>query len=240
MPQKKRKNARDEKEEDDYLNRDSMGLQVKQQRTCVEADERLHYFKLYATLMTSVFPMLVWLIYTYILPTVFGAVRIDADRKLAIIVDYQLGFVYLSWYIIFLTRYYLAINANGARASAKIDRPDQYIYEIKAKEGALAQAPYVLMADTGTAGRFNRAQRAAANTDEYLPMFVTGALLVACVFGPVMVVLAGLYMYGRVSYGNRYKANKNERLAGYVPQLVAEQTVAAFMGFIAVKTLAIA
>jgi hypothetical protein len=228
---------RDVKEEDDYLNRDAMGLQVKQQRTCVEAEERLHYFKLYATLMTNVFPLLVWLTYTYLLPTVFGSVRVDVDRKLGMIVEYQLGYVYLTWYIIFLTRYYLAINANGARASAKIDRPDQYIFEIKAKEGALAQAPYVLMADTGTAGRFNRAQRAAANTDEYLPAFLTGSLLVACVFGPVMVVLAGLYMYGRVSYGNRYKANKAERLAGYIPQLLAEQTVAAFVGFIAVKTL---
>lgn len=240
MPRKERKKARDEKLEDDYLNRDAMGLQKKQKRTCIEADERVHYFKLYATLMTSIFPLLTWFAYTYLLPTFFRTVRVNADRKLAIIVEYQLGYVYLTWYIIFLTRYYLAINANGARASAKVDRPDQYIFEIKAKEGALAQAPYVLMADTGTAGRFNRAQRAAANTDEYLPMFATGSLLVACVFGPVVVVVAGLYMYGRVAYGNRYKTNKDERLAGYVPQLVAEQTVAASVGFIIVKTLVLA
>ena len=226
-------------ERDDYANRDEKGLQVKQARTTNEDEERLHYFKLYATFMTNVFPLLAWLSYTYLFP-LLGTVHADADRKMAIIVDHQLGYVYLTWYIIFVTRFYLTINANGARASAKLDRPDQYIYEIKAKAGALSKAPYVLMADTGAAGRFNRAQRAAANMDEYLPMFLTGALLVACVLGPVVVVLCLLYMYGRVSYGNKYKESRKYRLQGYIPQLMAEQMVAAFMGFIAVKTLLLA
>ena len=51
-----------------------------------------------------------------------------------------------------------SINANGARLPAKLDRPDQHIYQIMAEKGPLANAPYVLMATTGAAGRFNRAQ----------------------------------------------------------------------------------
>ena len=79
MPQKERKKerkkARDEKLEDDYLNRDAMGLQKKRKRTCIEADERVYYSKLYATLMTSIFPLLTWFTYTYLLPTFFRTVN---------------------------------------------------------------------------------------------------------------------------------------------------------------------
>ena len=35
----------------------------------------------------------------------------------------------------------LASNANGARAQARLDRPDQHIYKIMAREGAMASKP---------------------------------------------------------------------------------------------------
>ena len=70
----------------------------------------------------------------------------------------------------------------GARAPARVDRPDQHIYKIMASDGSLKDAPNVLMATTGAAGRFNRAQRAVFNMDETLPLvlantFLAGAIL---------------------------------------------------------------
>ena len=88
------------------------------------------------------------------------------DKKFAFIHEYSLGYVFLAHYIVYLTRLYAAINCNGARSPARLDRPDQHIYRIMAKQGELSSAPYVLMANTGAAGRFNRATRAAANMDE--------------------------------------------------------------------------
>ena len=129
------------------------------------------------------------------------------------------------------------INANGARAPARVDRPDQHIYKIMAEKGPLADAPYVLMATTGDAGRFNRAQRAAYNMDEGLPLYLSATLLAGSVFGPLVALLALLNAYGRVSFADGYKASLGARGGGFMAAVVAEHVTAGLVGLCAIKGL---
>merc|ERR1711971_1483611 len=128
---------------------------------------------------------------------------------------YQLGYVYLVWWLLYLTRQYLMISSNGARSPAGIDRPDQHAYEDQSGKA-------VAMTTTGSKGRFNRAQRAAYNMDESLPLFSTGILAVTVVFGPVAPLPAVISMYGRITFGNLYRQSAQGRMAGFMPSMIAE------------------
>lgn len=196
----------------------------------------MFYFKLYATWCTNVGPVFAWAGY-WMSSSVAPAARERCDAALVVVAKHDLGWVYATWLVIFFARTYMAINANGARAAARVDRPDQHIYKVMARNGPLATSPAVLMTNVGAAGRFNRAQRAAANMDEGLPVLLTGLLLVAAVFGPVAFGLALLNAFGRVRYANLYKADKDQRLAGFVPAQLAEQISAGLVGLVAMKTL---
>jgi len=225
---------------DDFANRDERGLVKTPERPADEAAERVFYFKLYATWITSVGPGLAWLGY-WALGQLAPAARARCDAKLALVCEHELGWLYATWLVVFFARTYLAINANGARAAARLDRPDQHIYKLmtnpKGVPAVLADAPYVLMDNTGAAGRFNRAQRAAANMDEGLPVLLVGLLLVALVFGPIALALALANAGGRFRYAALYKRDKDQRLAGFVPALLAEHVVGGLVGLVAVKTL---
>lgn len=158
-------------------------------------------------------------------------------KKFAFVYDYQLGYVYLAWVIVYLTRMYLTINANGARAAAGCDRPDQHIYKIMAAEGTLADSPYVLMATAGDAGRFNRAQRAVYNTDEGLPLFITGAIITGSILPHVVLAIACIYAYGRITFANTYKASLNARGMGFMLGATAETFVCGLAQLCAIKGL---
>jgi len=222
--------------EDDFKHRDAQGLLKQPKRPADEASERVFYFKLYATWTTNVGPGLAW--FGFWLAAQFApSYRTRCDAAIAFVHEHDLGWVYATWIVVFFVRLYMAINANGARAQARLDRPDQHIYKIMAREGAMASAPFVLMVNTGPEGRFNRAQRAAANMDEGLPVLLTGLLLIAPVFGPAAFGLALCNAYGRVKYAHLYKRDKDQRLAGFVPAQLAEQVVAGLVGIVAVKGL---
>ena len=169
---------------------------------------------------TSLGPLLAWLVY-FAYTRLWPGAGPTVELKLAFVRRYSLGYIYIMWYMLFLTRKYLALNANGARAAARLARPDQHVYKIMAKEGPLADAPYVLMADTGAVGRFNRAQRAAMNMDESLHLDLTGLILVGAIFGPLAVALAALMAYSRIKMAHLYKGRAGDRLGGFVPAMAA-------------------
>merc|ERR1719408_467277 len=113
----------------------------------------------------------------------------------------------------------LIVNANGARAEARVDRPDQHVYRVM-DQNASKDAPYVLMAGTGPQGRFNRAQRGVFNTDESLPLVLVATLLTAFVFGAmVCIILLGL-SFGAITFGCKYKEASSARGAGFLPRRV--------------------
>ena len=140
---------------------------------------------------------------TYYALTMGFGMKDQFTTKFDFIHEQQLGYAFLAVWVISLARSRLAVNANAQRAGARLDRPDQHIYKIMDRS-ATSDAPYVLMANTGAAGKFNRgargaiftpcfcaelsdavlslpmciaAQRGAFNTDESMPMFLTNTLL---------------------------------------------------------------
>ena len=100
---------------------------------------------------------------------------------------------------------------------------------------APANAPYVLMVNTGAAGRFNRAQRAAFNMDEGLPLFISSLVLAGLCFGPVAMLPALFSFFGRIKFANDYKEDLERRGAGFLPAILATHVSAGMVLIAAVK-----
>jgi hypothetical protein len=168
-------------------------------------------------------------------PRVRTSVRVDA--KLAFLSQHDLGYVYLAVYLTGLARARIMVNSNVQRAGARVDRPDQHVYKVMDPKAA-DEAPLVLMANTGWAGRFNRAQRGAFNTDESLPIFLMSLVLAGAIFGPAILVVALLAGYGRVTFALKYTEDSSKRGAGLLPAFVAEAWASGLVLFVALVTIA--
>ena len=207
--------------QESFLGRDESGL-LPLEKAKSEESVRARYFKLSAIAAFVIGPVLSALWY-WLVTTVVPSTKDNILTKLEWLQNYDLLFsLYLGWYVIYLARLYAVINANGARAPARVGRPCQHVYQIMEENGPLAKAPYVMMVNNSEpVGRFNRAQRAAFNLDEQLPLFVTGYLLQAAVFGKLSIVVALFFAYGAVKYCNLYKVDSHSRDAGFGLIMVA-------------------
>lgn len=223
-------------EMDEFSGRDEVGLQpIGKAQHKTEAEARAFYFRMVFGLATFWDPLLASVFYLalgFLLPEQ-GAMY---QAKFTFIRDYQLGYVYAAWFLAQFAATYGVVNANGARAAARLDRPDQHIYKIMSESGPLAGAPYVLMANTGAAGRFNRAQRAFANISDGLPRFLTGLMLQGAVFGPVALALAVLYLSGACMFAESYKEHSKARLSGFLILTLAENLSLGFVAVVAFQT----
>merc|ERR1712039_369826 len=99
----------------------------------------------------------------------------------------------------------------------------------------MGDAPYVMMADTGAQGRFNRAQRGVFNTDEAMPMTLANVVLTGYVFGPVITLLALLIGFGRAQFGLKYKEGPNDRIGGFAIAAIGEKWVEGLLLLCAIK-----
>merc|ERR1712164_215558 len=189
--------------ENEFADRDEQGLQKPKPDDAQTAQGRVDkaqgmYFKMLFGMMPAVGQVLAWGYY-WVHAYLLGG-KAAFDTKLQFIQQYDLGWVFLSVWVISMARARLIVNANAQRAGARVDRPDQHAYKImdsKAKE----DAPLVLMANTGPLGRFNRAQRGVFNTDESMPLYVANTILAGSMFGPVVVLLNLLVAFGRIKFG---------------------------------------
>jgi hypothetical protein len=102
-----------------------------------ETAERAYYFALYGKLICVQAPAIAWALYFATGFVLAGAYTAKRAAKFAFLHEHDLGFVFLAWFMVYLVRTYAAINANGARAPARLGRPDQHVYKIMAKDGAL-------------------------------------------------------------------------------------------------------
>mmetsp|Transcript_9928 Transcript_9928/g.25264 ORF Transcript_9928/g.25264 Transcript_9928/m.25264 type:complete len:236 (-) Transcript_9928:105-812(-) len=227
--------APDEDKSAEFAGRDASGLLPKD-KAKPEAQARAFYFKMIGGLAGFMAPLNAGGL-SAATALLFPGQGERFASKLAFIQEYDLGYIYLMWFLVFLARTYATINANGARAPARLERPDQHIYKIMAESGPLAGAPYVLMATTGEAGRLNRAQRACANMDEGMPLFLSGLLLQGAVFGPLAACVAALYMYGAVRFATDYKAGFESRVHGFMCTYIAQQLSGGLVSVIILRTL---
>merc|ERR1719240_84439 len=96
---------------------------------------------------------------TYIALKACGATA-TIDAKFAFMTTWDLGYPLLATFIIGMGRQRIMVNANAARAGARVDRPDQHVYKIMDKNQVLGQPPeklpFVMMANTGWQGKWNR------------------------------------------------------------------------------------
>ena len=130
--------------DEEFKGRDARGLLPKGNS---EADARNFYWILFGKLLLCQAPamaLVAQLGASALLPGQAEAVAL----RLAFVREHGLGFVYVAWYIVYATKVYLTLNANGARGPARLDRPDQHIY--RTADGSL-----VAMANEGDAGRFS-------------------------------------------------------------------------------------
>jgi hypothetical protein len=227
--------AAQDEEEDEFKDRDEMGLMPKTENTKTEAEATKLYLKLLLGRLPVIGQVFAWA--TYFLMTLVADQKALYDAKFAILHQYQLGYVYLAVVFLTIARKLLIINANGARAPARVDRPDQHIYKIMASDGSLKDAPNVLMATTGAAGRFNRAQRAVFNMDETLPLVLANTFLAGAIFGPVVAGLAFLVAYGRVKFGKGYKVSNAGRGKGLLIAFLTEAWIEGLVVLCTVKAL---
>jgi len=226
--------------EDEFKERDAQGLKNLQPDDPKTATDRVEkatkmYIKMLFGMMPLVGQVLAWgsyLVYVY-----FLGYKAAFDAKLDFIQRYDLGWVFLSVWIISMARTRLIINANAQRAGARVDRPDQHAYKVMDSK-ASENAPLVLMANTGPLGRFNRAQRGVFNTDEAMPLYVANTILAGSVFGPLVVLLNLLAAFGRVTFGLGYTEGNTGRMTGLLPSFLGEGWVSGLVLLIAIKALA--
>eukprot|EP00434_Breviolum_minutum_P024524 symbB.v1.2.021663.t1/scaffold1886.1/size97136/2 len=221
--------------EDEFANRDEMGLQPLTDTTETEDAAFWKYVRLLLMFIPPLglgFAAATWAVSVFLL----GGKNI-IEAKFSFIHQYQLGYVFLAVWIVSYTRTFLSILANSARAAARLDRPDQHVYKVMAASGALKDSPYVLMVNTGPVGRFNRAQRAAYNMDESIPLMLINTVLSSSIFGPVILLPLLLYCYGRISFGVKYKGSLKKRGAGFTPAIIGEKWMEGLVLFSAIMGL---
>jgi hypothetical protein len=125
-------------QEDEFKGRDKLGLQdpdQKDKKPKDESAERKHYFGVFGKLLFLQAPAIA--IGLYSVATLLLGMSDSISSKCSFIYENGLGYMFLAWYLVFVTRTYASINANGARAPSRLDRPDQHIYKIMAKDGEL-------------------------------------------------------------------------------------------------------
>lgn len=227
-------------EDQEFIDRDHQGLRkVKKDAPQDDARATQKAQAMYMSMFFVKIPMvqLVLSVGTYLLLAYVLGQKELLNAKFEFLHAWDLGWVYLALWIIAQTRFRLGVNANAARAGARLDRPDQHIYKVM-DPTAKKDAPYVLMANTGAAGRFNRAQRGVFNTDEGMPLFAVNTMLAGGVFGPLVIAPCLLSAYGRIKFGLGYTEDKNKRGAGFFPAIIGECWMGGLVFFIAIKALA--
>mmetsp|Transcript_49869 Transcript_49869/g.115828 ORF Transcript_49869/g.115828 Transcript_49869/m.115828 type:complete len:222 (-) Transcript_49869:77-742(-) len=137
--------------------------------------------------------------------------RSTARLQVAMISSYHMEALYFSLAVLQLT--YLLINGNMAmaRRTTRVNVPDQHVYRVY---GGQADKALVFMADEANFGRFNRAQRALANFEEFLPLTIAHVVAASFVFPWTTFVGVLIIGMGRVKGAIDYTTERTKRMSG--------------------------
>uniref|UniRef100_A0A7S2XSK6 Glutathione transferase n=1 Tax=Attheya septentrionalis TaxID=420275 RepID=A0A7S2XSK6_9STRA len=136
------------------------------------------------------------------------------DAKVAILAEYDLGYVYIGAFVLKILQHAMGINLGVARKAAKIHVPDQQVYQVKGAEGS--KLGYVLLEGEGVLGRFNRAQRALQNYNEAAPITVLFFALGGFVYPQASLVLISLFSVLRFVSALGYTSSADGRFGGFL------------------------
>eukprot|EP00667_Euglena_gracilis_P015390 EG_transcript_16011 len=210
--------------------RDASGLSVK-----ADADNMPLPLLVFYLLMNLVFLGLgqaaAWAVYLNL-----GSGKVEA--KLAFLADFELAWLFIAAFV--LKTGLVLLNAIAAvwRKEARVNVPDQHVYKVFTPPGQ-EPLPYVLMAEEGALGCFNRAQRAAQNYVEYLPGMVGYVLLAGFVFPLPVFVCTVAYVSARILMAVKYIHTRESRLAGFLLSNLSVSVVEGLLLLCAGKVLAL-
>ena len=197
-----------------------------QEKAKTEASELLKYTKIYAKVLFLQGPVVACTMYLITKNLSSETSQKIMETKFEFLHDYQLYYMYWAMYAISIVRVGLIAMANGARGPTCLNRPDQHIYQVVGK------GDFVLMAQHGEAGRFNRAQRGLFNMEESLALMVGNTLLVAAVLGPlVCCFMVPVYAYESFTYAHEYKCDPHTRIQPFT----GEFCMIALVALVAIK-----
>eukprot|EP00667_Euglena_gracilis_P023644 EG_transcript_26794 len=210
--------------------RDAMGIP-----TTSDFDKFRMPALLYFFLMNLVFMGLgqgfAWAIYFS-----FGSPAVEL--RLALLAEYELGWLYLASFLLRAGQSVLTALVVVWRKETKVSVPDQHVYKVFTPPGK-DPLPYVLMAEEGALGCFNRAQRAAQNYVEYLPGMVGSVLLAGFVFPLPVFVCTAVFVVARVLMALQYTQAANGRRLGFGLSTLSSTVIEGLLLLVAGKALAL-
>eukprot|EP00667_Euglena_gracilis_P019268 EG_transcript_20614 len=166
----------------------------------------------------------------------FGCNSVEA--KFALLAEYELGWLYLSLFLLRAGHSVLTTLVVQWRKETRIVAPDQHVYKAFTPPGA-APLPCVLMVEEGALGCFNRAQRAAQNYVEYLPGMVGYVVLAGFVFPLPVFVCTTVYVVARILMGLQYSQAAESRRLGFFLSTLTATVLEGLLVLAAVKALAL-
>jgi len=143
--------------------------------------------------------------------------------KIATLASADLGWVYLGAWVLKLGQMMIGVNLGTARTVAKVEVPDQQVYQVKGVAGA--SLGYVLMETEGAIGEFNRAQRALQNYNESAPLLLLMFVLAGYVAPFAVFLCTCTYSAGRVINAIGYTSAADSRIPGTLIGALASNAI---------------
>ena len=159
----------------------------------------------------------------------------EGDAKVALLAEYDLGYLYLTAVVLKLGQLLMGTNLGVHRKEAKVNVPDQQVYQVKGAEGS--KLGYVLLENEGVLGRFNRAQRSVQNFNENFPQTMLYILLAGFVYPKEVLVLSSVFAVSRYISAIGYTAGADGRTKGFMLANLAIAVVEALVVISGVRAI---
>lgn len=195
----------------DQLEVDSRGIPLKRSAYHPFTSVPLFYVVLYTILYSIAIPIVY-----------YGILQRNTNDhvKLAILAEYDLGYLYMTAFILKIGYLIMFINLGFAKHKSRVNLPDQHVYKVMGSKAKESDLGYVLLEQEGVLGRFNRAQRAVQNYHETYPQMVLYIVLAGFVYPFEVMIVSAVFALVRVMSAIGYTQVRDGRLPGYMLSLV--------------------